>query len=89
MDYAETGLTIFRVATPIALLIFSIVMASIWRVVKKILRQVKYTDVRVVSMDYALESTMNNGYKTHRDHKLKDMLTEDSYINQTGTPLKI
>ena len=89
MEESNVWLSTFRFGTPIVLIIMSVVLGAAFSLIKKILRQVKFTNARVCSMDYALESTMNNGYKTHRDKKLRDIVDEDSFINQKGNPLKI
>lgn len=82
-------LSAFKIGTPIALVVISVVLSSLWRLIRKILRQVKFTNSRVISMDYALEKTLKNGYKDCRDEKLNAIIKEDSFINKMGNPLKV
>ena len=84
-----TFLLIFRVATPILLFVLSFVVGITWNMGKKILRQMKYTDIRLQAVDHALENTLKNGYKAHRNEKIKEQITEDEFINEKGNPFKV
>lgn len=77
----NTAIAIFRIATPVILFFLTLGITFISRNVKKTLRQAKYTDVCMQAMDYALEKSIGNGYKEHRDKAKTDLIKKDTFIN--------
>jgi hypothetical protein len=50
--------------------------------VRKLVKRMTLVEYKLRAADYALEKTISNGYAVHRDHKLRELLSSDKFINE-------
>ncbi len=60
------------------LLVAGLILSS----VRKLVKRMTLVEYKLRAADYALEKTISNGYAVHRDHKLRELLSSDNFINE-------
>ena len=60
------------------LLVAGLILSS----VRKLVKRMTLVEYKLRAADYALEKTISNGYAVHRDHKLRELLSSDKFINE-------
>jgi len=50
--------------------------------VRKLVKRMTLVEYKLRAADYALEKSLSNGYASHRDHKLRELLSSDKFINE-------
>lgn len=59
-----------------------LVAGLILQSVRKLVKRMTLVEYKLRAADYALEKTISNGYAVHRDHKLRELLSSDKFINE-------
>lgn len=67
----------------IALPLIMAIAALNMRIIYKQFRELKFLRLFVVSMDYALEKSLMNGYADYRDEKLDFLLKKEKYVEKS------
>lgn len=49
---------------------------------KRILKTIRYMELKQIAMDYALEKSSKNGYADYRDEKMKELTSRDKFIGK-------
>jgi len=60
------------------LLVAGLILSS----VRKLVKRMALVEYKLLAADYALEKSLSNGYASHRDHKLRELLSSDKFINE-------
>ena len=50
--------------------------------VRKLVKRMTLVEYKLRAADYALEKSLSNGYASNRDHKLRELLSSDKFINE-------
>lgn len=50
--------------------------------VRKLIKRMTLVEYKLRAADYALEKSLSNGYAAYRDHKLRELLSSDKFLNE-------